>query len=92
VTTDETQDYSLADDILRGAQAIGDFIGLDEERERRRVYYLLQTGAIDATKEGTTWVSTKSRLRRQYNESRYQPPVKEPEAEPVKPPKRKRAA
>jgi hypothetical protein len=62
---------SLADDLLRGAEAIGAFIGL----EPRQAFYGLQAGNIPAVKEGNTWVSTKSRLRKHYNESRYEPPA-----------------
>jgi hypothetical protein len=61
---------SLGDEILRGAAAIGAFIGLDP----RETFYGLQNGWIPATKEGRIWVSTKSRLRRHYNESSYEPP------------------
>ena len=31
------------------------------------VYYLLQRGLLDANKVGDLWVTTKSRLRRQFN-------------------------
>jgi hypothetical protein len=74
-------DESLAGDILRGAEEIGAFVGLPV----RTTFYHLQIGGIPATKEGTTWVTTKTRLRKHYNEDRYQPlPPKEPKAEPVK--------
>jgi hypothetical protein len=59
----------LAADILRGAQAIGRFIGLPE----RQTFHGLQQGHIPATKEGRVWVTTKSRLRRHYNETRFEP-------------------
>lgn len=52
----------LKDDLLWGAQAIADEIGLD----RRVVFYLLQNGALPATKTGNTWTSTRSRLRRHF--------------------------
>lgn len=65
---------SLAEDILRGAKAIGDFIGLDA----RRTFYGLQNGFIPASKEGATWVSTRSRL-----ESHYRPAPPEPPARPA---------
>lgn len=53
----------LAADILHGAQAIADYIGVD----LRRAFYLLQQGYIPAVKTGATWTSTKSRLRRHFN-------------------------
>jgi hypothetical protein len=59
-----TDQSDLAADILRGAAAIGAFIGLDE----RQTFHGLQNGHIPATKEGRVWVSTRSRLRRHYNE------------------------
>jgi hypothetical protein len=61
----------LADDILRGAEAIGAFVKLDP----RQAFHGLQKGYIPGLKEGNTWVSTKSRLRKHYNESRYEPPA-----------------
>ena len=63
---------SLAGDLLRGADAIAGFLGLS----LRQAFYGLQTGAIPAVKENSVWISTKSRLRRHYNEGRYQPPAK----------------
>jgi len=70
----------LANDLLRGAAKIGAFIGLG----LRETFYGLQEGHIPATKEGKTWVTTKSRLRRHYNEERYEPPPKEePPPNPV---------
>jgi hypothetical protein len=63
---------SLADDLLRGANAIAAFLGLD----RRQAFYFLQKGSIPAVKEGSVWVTTKSRLRRHYNEGLYRPPPK----------------
>ena len=59
--------------VLWGAQAIADFI----ERPVRDVYYLLQQGHIDADKCGDLWVTTKDRLRRQFNgEGRTAAPAK----------------
>jgi hypothetical protein len=55
---------SLADDLLRGAEAIGVFIGLG----LRETFYGLQEGHIPGRKEGRTWVSSKSRLRKHYTE------------------------
>jgi hypothetical protein len=70
--SEATVETSLADDIIRGADAIGAFIGLDP----RQTFYNLQRGVIPATKEGRLWVTTKSRLRRHYNESRFEPSAK----------------
>jgi hypothetical protein len=53
---------SLADDLLRGAAQISAFIGLD----LRQTFHALQQGHIPATKEGKTWVGSKSRLRKHY--------------------------
>ena len=55
---------SLADDLLRGAEAIGVFIGLG----LRETFYGLQEGHIPGRKEGRTWVSSKGRLRKHYTE------------------------
>jgi hypothetical protein len=59
-------DLELRDNLLWGAQAIADFIG----RDVRDVYYLLQRGLLDADKCGDLWVSTRTRLHRQFNEGR----------------------
>jgi hypothetical protein len=55
---------SLADDLLRGAGAIGAFIGLG----LRETFYGLQEGHIPGRKEGRTWVSSKTVLRKHYTE------------------------
>ena len=73
----------LATDILRGAEQIGAFIG----RDQRSTFFLLQTGKIPAAKEGRTWVSTRSRLRRYYNEAQFEPARKE---EPAPAPTKRR--
>jgi hypothetical protein len=57
------ENRSIAADILRGAKAIGEFIGEDE----RRTHYLLDQGLIPAGKEGAgTWISFRSKLREYY--------------------------
>ena len=71
----EANQSDLAADILRGAAAIGAFIGLDE----RQTFHGLQNGHIPATKEGRVWVSTRSRLRRHYNEGTPPPRVRRDE-------------
>ena len=54
---------SLRDDVLFGAQAIADELGL----ELRKTFYLLERGYLPATKCGATWTSTRSRLRRFFD-------------------------
>lgn len=58
----EDDGESLAHDLLRGAAKIGAFIGLDP----RQTFHGLQRGHIPATKEGKTWVGSKTRLREHY--------------------------
>jgi hypothetical protein len=53
---------SIADDVLRGAKAIGTYAGLPE----RDTFHKLERGYLPARKEGGTWVSSKSALRRHY--------------------------
>jgi hypothetical protein len=63
---------ALNADILWGAQAIADHIG----RSLRETFHLLQQGYLDADKfgpeeeRGGRWVSTRSRLDRQFQGSR----------------------
>jgi hypothetical protein len=52
----------LADNLLWGAQAIADYVG----RELRPTFHLLQRGQLDADKVGAAWVTTKTRLNRQF--------------------------
>ncbi len=54
---------SLKDDVLFGAQAIADELGLD----LRKVFYMLERGHLPATKCGATWTTTRSRLRRFFD-------------------------
>jgi hypothetical protein len=62
---------SLAGDLLYGADAIASFLGLS----RRQAFHFLQRGHIPATKQGSIWVASKSRLKRHYQEDRYRPPA-----------------
>lgn len=84
-----TQTESIADDILRGCAAIARFVGLNE----RDCFFKLERGYLPANKEGSIWVSTKSRLRQHYSEARYTPPPQsddsEPDAAPPPPPRRR---
>ena len=59
----------LADDVLWGVAAIAAEI----DRPRADVYYLLQHGKLPATKCGSMWVSTKSRLRAFFNKQYIAP-------------------
>jgi hypothetical protein len=61
---DASDKTSLKDDLLFGAQAIADYIGVD----LRRAFYLLEKRYIPGVKVGATWTSTKSRLWRHFNE------------------------
>jgi hypothetical protein len=56
----------LANDLLIGANAIADELGLDP----RQTYYWLSKGYLDADKVGDLWISTRTRLRRQFNGKR----------------------
>ena len=49
-------DDSLRNDILRGAEKIGRFVG----RKTRDAYYGLESGHIPGFKEGGVWTSTKT--------------------------------
>jgi hypothetical protein len=51
---------SLAGDVLFGAQAIADELGV----ELRRAFYMLEKEFIPGRKVGGTWVTTRSALRR----------------------------
>jgi hypothetical protein len=55
---------SLADDIIRGVEAIALFLG----EPKRRVFYLCAEGYIPAGKVGGRWVASKTRLRQHYAE------------------------
>ena len=49
---------TVADDILRGASEIGDYIGLP----LRSTYYALERGHIPAGKLGATWIASRRTL------------------------------
>jgi hypothetical protein len=53
---------SIGGDLLRGAQAIADFVGL----KLRDAFDKLEKGYLPATKEGHLWVASKSALRAHY--------------------------
>jgi hypothetical protein len=52
----------LADDLLKGVEAIAAFI----DEPERRTLYLLQTKQIPAGKIGTRWTGSKAVLREHY--------------------------
>jgi hypothetical protein len=58
----------LADDLLVGCNAIAAELGFDP----RQTYYWLSRGYLDADKVGDLWISTRSRLRRQFDGSSEQ--------------------
>jgi hypothetical protein len=82
--SETTVETPFAEDILKGAVAIGAYL----DQDPRSTFYHLQQGNIPATKLGRVWITTKSRLRKHFNEARFEPLPKE-EAAPA--PKRKRA-
>lgn len=83
------EDQSETLGVLWGAQAIADFI----ERPVRDTYYLLQQNLIDADKVGDLWVTTKDRLRRQFNgERRVERTAAAPKATAASKPSRKQRA
>ncbi len=59
-----SQNQSLADDVLRGAEAIAQFTGDDP----RRIYYLGTTGALPIFKIGDSLCMRKSRYLQMVEE------------------------
>jgi hypothetical protein len=59
-TTPET---TIADDVLRGVEAIASFIGEDRHRTNR----LCAGGLIPAGKQGAAWIASKRALRAYYS-------------------------
>jgi hypothetical protein len=55
-------DNALAGDLLRGCAEIAAFIG----ESQRRTFYLLETQQIPCGKQGGSWITSKSALRRHY--------------------------
>jgi hypothetical protein len=62
---------SLAADKLRGISQIAAFIG----EHPATTYRWAQFGWLDCWKIGSLWVSTKSRLTKQFNEQKFVPPA-----------------
>ena len=53
---------SLADDLLHGAKAIGDFLGIDERAAR----WSIDSGGIPVKRMGRKIIGSKSVLRRRF--------------------------
>ena len=61
--SDKTQtEETLAEDILTGAKAIGEFIDANE----RRVYHLAENGLLPIGRIGRRLTASKKRLREAY--------------------------
>ena len=60
----ETSDSMLADDLLEGAAEIAEHTGFG----LRRTFYLLEKGDLPAGKLRGRYISSKSRLRRYFDE------------------------
>jgi hypothetical protein len=58
----EDDERPLADDLLFGARAIGEFIGLDE----RQTFHQAANGNIPVTKMGRLIVASRRMLRRHF--------------------------
>jgi hypothetical protein len=61
--TDDAIERPLADDLLTGAAAIARFV-FGDEGERRRVYWLADTGQLPVFRIGSTLCAHKSRILR----------------------------
>jgi hypothetical protein len=65
--------HSLSGDRLRGAKAIGDFLGETE----KRIYYLVARGYLRVGHLGSALIASKQSLREQYDQltqGAYRPP------------------
>ena len=60
-----TTSTELSGDLLKGADAIGEYLG---EPNRRRIFYMLASGTLPAFKLAGRWYARKSRLRRRFEE------------------------
>lgn len=58
-----TDSNELAVDLLWGAKAIADEIGVGP----RKTFYMLEKGMIPARKVGALWVSSRQRLRQHFS-------------------------
>ncbi|HZK89499.1 MAG TPA: hypothetical protein VFC56_05060 [Stellaceae bacterium] len=60
--TNVSIENTLSDDLLWGAEAIANEIGVS----RRKAFYYLETGGIPAKKIGGLWVASRLSLRRHF--------------------------
>jgi hypothetical protein len=81
-----TESDSLANDRLRGAKAIADFLGESE----KRIYYLVGRGYLKIGHLGSTLIASKQTLREQY-ERITRGTVEPPPQPPAKTPSRRRS-
>ena len=58
----QAQDESLAADLLHGAKAIADFLGIDERQAR----WQIDNGSIPVARMGRLIVGSKTVLRRRF--------------------------
>jgi hypothetical protein len=58
----EKQNEPLADDLLHGAKAIADYLGITERQARHQI----DRGGIPVTRMGQLIVGSKSTLRRRF--------------------------
>jgi hypothetical protein len=63
IKTDTSGENPLANDLLRGAKAIGEFIAEPDTR----VYYLAECGYLPIGKIGTALIASKKTLREHYD-------------------------
>jgi hypothetical protein len=74
VTAIPTDDTSIADDLLRGADAIALFVfGTAEEGDKRRVYYLAKSGGLPTFRLGKGGLCARKTTLRQWVEDREKP-------------------
>ncbi|MBK8210349.1 MAG: helix-turn-helix domain-containing protein [Rhodospirillales bacterium] len=64
MTARDVDTDSLADDLLYGAEAIANYLGLS----RRQVYNLIENRAIPVSKLGSLYVGRRSTYRQMFDE------------------------
>ena len=60
MSDDQSEDFSLANDLLWGGTAIAQYIGRAEPKD---VYYALERGYLPAKRVGGIWVASRRALR-----------------------------
>lgn len=73
-------DDTLRNDILRGAQQIGRFVGDENERQ---TYHALESGHYPAKKIGGVWFGSKRVLTEHFTTPSNTPPPPDPNTEPT---------